>query len=164
MQATIVQEGCSAGAIGRIVQLHGSYYHQQWNFGPYFEAKVATELAEFLGRYEPSRDGFWTARSEASIEGSIVIDGLHGRDQGAHLRWFMVSEALRGKGVGNRLIGTAVDFCRGRGYAKIYLWTFRGLEAARHLYEKTGFRLTEEHPGRRWGTEVVEQRYELRME
>lgn len=156
-----VREGYLPGAIGRVVQLHGAYYHRHWKFGLYFEAKVATELSEFLGRYEPTRDGFWVARSGESIEGSIAIDGLNADERGAHLRWFIVSDALRGKGIGRRLIDGAVDFCRGRGYPGIYLWTFRGLDAARRLYEKAGFTLSEEHAGSRWGSEVVEQRFDL---
>ena len=53
-------EGYVPGAIGRVAQLHGRYYHEHWGFGLYFEAKVATELADFLGRYDAGRDGFWT--------------------------------------------------------------------------------------------------------
>ena len=40
------------------------------------------------------------------------------------------------------------------------MWTFEGLGAARHLYEKAGFRLVEEHKGTQWGSEVNEQRFE----
>ncbi|HQQ15750.1 MAG TPA: GNAT family N-acetyltransferase, partial [Deltaproteobacteria bacterium] len=61
------------------------------------------------------------------------------------------------------LLSTAVDFCRSRGYARIHLWTFEGLDAARHLYEKAGFRLVEERIGARWGTEVNEQRFECSL-
>jgi hypothetical protein len=35
------------------------------------------------------------------------------------------------------------------------------LWAARHLYEKTGFRLVEQRRGSQWGVEVNEQRFEL---
>ena len=83
--------------------------------------------------------------------------------KGAHLRWFIVSEALRGKGAGNRLIETAVDFCRRKRYSRVYLWTFEGLDAARHLYERAGFVLVEQHRGKQWGSEVTEQRFELRI-
>jgi RimJ/RimL family protein N-acetyltransferase len=55
-----------------------------------------------------------------------------------------------------------MDFCRARGYDRVYLWTFEGLDAARHLYEKAGFRLAQQQRGRQWGTEVNEQRFELR--
>ncbi len=54
-----------------------------------------------------------------------------------------------------------MDFCRGRGYSKIYLWTFQGLDAARHLYQQAGFRLLKEQPGTQWGTAVSEQYFEF---
>lgn len=155
--------GYIPGAIGRVAELHGTYYQQHWGFGLFFEAKVATELAAFLGRYDEQRDGFWTALVGGRIEGSITIDGFHAADEGAHLRWFVMSDALRGKGVGNQLMGTAIGFCRGRGYRRVYLWTFEGLNAARHLYEKNAFRLVEQQKGTQWGREVNEQRFELQL-
>jgi len=156
--------GYIPGSIGRVTELHGTYYHEHWRFNVFFEAKVATGLAEFLGRYNEKRDGFWTASLEGHIEGSITIDGIRSGFEDAHLRWFIVSGALRGRGIGARLISTAVDFCRSTGYRKVYLWTFEGLQAARHLYEKLGFRLVEEHIGTQWSTEVNEQRFELRLD
>jgi GNAT superfamily N-acetyltransferase len=147
-----------------VAELHAVYYHRQWGFGVFFEAKVAAELAEFVARYDAGRDGFWTASRDGRIEASITIDGLHARDgNGAHLRWFILSDGLRGQGVGGRLIAEAIAFCRRQRYERVYLWTFEGLLAARHLYEKAGFVLTEQRRGTQWGTEVTEQRFELRM-
>jgi GNAT superfamily N-acetyltransferase len=151
------------GSLGRVVELHGAYYHECWGFGLFFEAKVAAELSEFLRRYDESRDGFWTVLVDRRVEGSITIDGLQAESKGAHLRWFIMSDALRGKGAGNHLINTAISFCQGKGYKQIYLWTFKGLTAARHLYEKSGFRLVEELRGTQWGTEVIEQRFECAL-
>ena len=158
-----VSEGYVPGSLGRIAELHGVYYHDHWKFGLFFEAKVATELSEFLKRYDENRDGFWTASVHGRVEGSIIIDGIHGNTEGAHLRWFIMSEALQGKGAGKQLINTAIRFCRDKGYLKIYLWTFAGLPAARHLYEKTGFKLVKEQKGSQWGIEVNEQRFECRL-
>jgi GNAT superfamily N-acetyltransferase len=158
-----IAHGYVPGALGRVAELHGVYYHDNWRFGLFFEAKVAVELCEFLKRYDESRDGFWTMLVNGRVEGSIAIDGIHGASEGAHLRWFIMSDALRGKGAGNQLINAAISFCRGKGYNKIYLWTFEGLDAARHLYEKVGFRLVEEHKGTQWGTEVKEQRFECAL-
>ncbi|MDD5168333.1 MAG: GNAT family N-acetyltransferase [Syntrophales bacterium] len=155
--------GYVPGAIGRVAELHSTYYHKHWNFSLFFEAKVATELAEFLRRYDRERDGFWIVVSGGRIEGSIAIDGIRAQDEGAHLRWFILSDALRGKNIGNRLIDTAIRFCRYRGYQRVYLSTFAGLDAARHLYEKAGFRLVEQQKGSHWGTEVNEQRFELQI-
>lgn len=144
-----ISRGYQTGCIGRITQMHSAYYHQHNGFGLYFEAKVASELAEFLQRYDERRDGIWLVTVRGVIEGSIVIDGQHASEEGAHLRWFIVSDRLRGTGCGNALLSAVVDHCRSQGFFKTYLWTFEGLTAARHLYEKHGFRL------------VHEQRFEL---
>jgi GNAT superfamily N-acetyltransferase len=151
------------GAIGRVTELHAAYYHREWGFGLFFESKVATELAEFLGRYDEGRDGFWTAQVDGRIEGAIAIDGLHAGSEGAHLRWFIVSDALRGQGAGSRLIETALAFCRDCGHPRVYLNTFEGLHAARHLYERCGFRLVEQQRGTQWGRAVEEQRFEVEL-
>jgi GNAT superfamily N-acetyltransferase len=158
-----IAKGYVPGSLGRVAEIHGAYYHDHWGFGLFFEAKVAIELSEFLKRYDEGRDGFWTVSVDGRVEGSITIDGIHAESEGAHLRWFIVSDALRGKGAGSQLLNSAVSFCRSKGYRKIYLWTFEGLGAARHLYEKVGFGLVEEHRGRFWGTEVNEQRFECTL-
>ncbi len=159
-----IVKGYIPGSIGRVAELHGTYYHEHWNFTVFFEAKVATELSEFLTRYDEKRDGFWTASLKGCVEGSITIDGIQAEKEGAHLRWFIISDVLRGRGIGSRLIKEAVNFCRNKGYSRVYLWTFKGLNAAKHLYEKNGFKLVEEHIGEQWGSEVNEQRFELRFE
>jgi GNAT superfamily N-acetyltransferase len=155
-----IAKGYIPGSLGRVAELHGVYYHDHWGFGLFFEAKVATELSAFLKRYDDSRDGFWTALVDNRVEGSITIDGIHAESEGAHLRWFIMSDVLRGKGMGKQLIDTAINFCHSMSYKKIYLWTFEGLNSARHIYEKSGFKLVKEHRGTQWGTEVNEQRFE----
>ena len=149
------------GCIGRVAELHANYYHVHWRFGLFFEAKVATELSKFLGRYEENRDGFWCARIKDRVEGSISIDGINAQSQGAHLRWFIISSKLRGQGVGHALMKKAVTFCKKNNYHSVYLWTFEGLDAARHLYEKFGFQLVEQQEGIQWGVPVNEQKFVL---
>jgi len=163
MSGIEIARGYIPGSIGRVVELHGIYYHEHWGFGSFFEAKVAIELTEFIRRYDEKRDGFWTVSLGGCVEGSITIDGIHAEGEGAHLRWFIMSDTWRGKGIGKQLINTAIDFCRNKGYKRVYLWSFDGLSAARHLYHKTGFQLVEQHRGTQWGTEVDEQRFELRL-
>jgi GNAT superfamily N-acetyltransferase len=155
-----IVSGYIPGSLGRVVSLHGTYYHEHWGFGLFFEVKVATELTAFLSTFDPARDGFWTVSSDGEVQGTITIDGSHGMTEGAHLRWFITSDTMRGQGLGKRLLSTAMEFCRECGYPRVYLWTFGGLGVARHLYERHGFVLTEEHRGTQWGTEVLEQRME----
>jgi len=148
------------GLIGRITALHARYYHAHAGFGLPFEAKVARELAEFCARYDPVRDGLWHAEVDGEIEAAIAIDGAHPAN-GAHLRWFIASDRARGRGLGAALLETAIRHCREQAYPGIYLWTFEGLQAARHLYDRAGFRLVHAARGSQWGKEVVEQRLEL---
>jgi GNAT superfamily N-acetyltransferase len=155
--------GYIPGAIGRVAELHASYYHQSWGFGLFFEAKVATELSDFLLRFNEKRDGFWTVCVNERVEGSVAIDGAGAEKGGAHLRWLILSDDARGKGLGHRLLDEAVSFCKKKGYKKVYLWSFEGLHAARHLYEKFGFRVTEQLEGSQWGTQVLEQKFELEL-
>ncbi len=155
--------GHTPGALGRIAELHALHYSRHWSFGLYFEAKVASGLAEFLPRLDPARDGLWTLRLEGQVMGSIAIDGAKAATEGAHLRWFIVHESLHGQGHGSRLLRTALDFCAACRHPRVFLWTFQGLDPARRLYEKHGFRLAEELPGQQWGMPVVEQRFELEL-
>jgi GNAT superfamily N-acetyltransferase len=157
----IILSGYIPGAIGRIVELHATYYHKHWGFGLFFESKVATELSEFFIRFEEGRDGFWVARGEGEIAGAIVIDGINANTKGAHLRWFVVAPEYQGKGLGKRLLEEAIAFCKKMGFSRVYLWTFEGLHAARHLYENFGFTLCEQQEGKQWGKTVTEQRFEL---
>jgi GNAT superfamily N-acetyltransferase len=150
-------------SIGRIVELHARYYSKLVGFGLPFETKVARELSDFCERYVRNRDGLWLALQNGNIEGSIAIDGSQAEENGAHLRWFIVSDNVRGTGIGTALLTLATGFCQSRYYKRVYLWTFEGLDTARHLYEKFGFRLVFQKRGTQWGTEVNEQQFELRV-
>lgn len=161
----ITINGYLPGTIGRVAELHALYYSREWGFGLFFEAQVAAGLAEFLQRFDPARDGFWTVSRGGRVMGSVAIDGGKGGGKagtgGAHLRWFILADELRGQGQGRRLLLEAIGFCRRCGHPRIFLWTFQGLDTARHLYEKMGFRLAEERAGQQWGTQVFEQRFVL---
>ena len=139
--------GYVPGALGWVTQLQGVYYAKHWDLGLYFEAKVATELAAFLSRFDPTRDGAWIAQLGGEFVGAVFIDGKDAHGEGARLRWFIVDPAYQGQGIGNRLMDAAISFCRQASFKRVYLTTFAGLETARHLYDKYGFRLCREVDG-----------------
>jgi GNAT superfamily N-acetyltransferase len=155
-----IQKGCLPGCVKRITELHADYYRKHAGFGVAFEAKVARELTAFCERYDDQRDGLWLAIDAGTIQGALAIDGLLAENEGAHLRWFIAADEVRGSGLGTRLLEAAMEFCRLRGYVRVYLWTFDGLAAARHLYEKFDFQLVHQQRGSQWGAEVTEQRFE----
>jgi DNA-binding MarR family transcriptional regulator/GNAT superfamily N-acetyltransferase len=155
----IIKEGYTPSLIGRIVGMHASYYARQVGFGSAFEIKVANELSDFVIRLEAPENAIWYARKSGAIVGSIAIDGQDLQDGQAHLRWFIVDKRVRGTGVGNKLMRRAMAFRDKRAFSETQLWTFRGLDAARRLYEKHGFKLAHEYEGDQWGAVVQEQKF-----
>lgn len=154
-----VAPGYRPGAIGRCAQLHATYYSRGVGFGATFEAKVAGGMAEFVQRLEAPCNRLWCALDGDEIVGTVAVDG---EDLGAgiaHLRWFIVADGYRGTGVGRRLLDAAMDFCDAKGFAETRLWTLKGLDAARKLYETHGFALAEEWLGDQWGKPIAEQRF-----
>ena len=152
--------GYEPGSLADVVKLHATYYAREWNFGMAFETKVASEMAAFLSRYDVRTDLFLCAYDAEIMLGSITIVGEDGQTEGAHLRWFVVNDAARGKGIGRALMSRAMNFCRERAMNRVYLTTFAGLEAASHLYTAFGFHLQREEDKDQWQGGVREQRFE----
>lgn len=151
--------GFVPGAIGRIAAMHGRYYAKNHGFGTYFEAKVASGLADFAARADNERNHIWLAVRDGDIVGSVAIDGEDLGDNQAHLRWFILDESCRGTGIGKKLLDAAVAFCDRQKFTSTQLWTFKGLDAARRLYEYYGFSLAKEWQGDQWGKRITEQQF-----
>lgn len=154
-----ISAGYRLGLLGQMLRMHTDYYGRAFGFGAAFETMLAAEMAVFFSRLQGGLCEVWTATVEGRTVGTIAIDGECLGDGVAHLRWFIVGEEARGAGVGTVLIDTALAFVDRHGLRETRLWTFRGLDAARRLYERAGFELTGEAPGRTWGTEVSEQQF-----
>jgi len=148
------------GALAASAMLQTRYYARDHGFGVFFEAGRMADIADFLGRYDAKRDGVWVVVDGGTVLGTIVIDGGASRDSAqAQLRWFIVADALRGRGWGRRMMRAAMDFATSR-YARLRLGTFDALHAARHLYEEFGFRKVLERESSEWGPPVREQHWE----
>ncbi|WP_342324706.1 helix-turn-helix domain-containing GNAT family N-acetyltransferase [Kosakonia sp. BYX6] len=154
-----IVSGYHAGMIGRITEMHASYYAREHNFGIFFESKVAAGLAEFSGRLDKSCNQIWLAMLNGRIVGSLAIDGEDLGNNEAHLRWFILEDSCRGSGAGRKLIAEAMQFCEESGFSAVQLWTFSKLAAARHLYESFGFKLAKEWQGDQWGSSLTEQQF-----
>jgi GNAT superfamily N-acetyltransferase len=148
------------GDVGTVIHLHGIIHHAECGFNPTFEAYVAAPLADFVRANSP-RERLWLAEKDGRVVGCIAI--VSASDNVAQLRWFLVDPEARGAGLGRRLIDESLAFCREKGYTSVILWTVESLKAAAHLYRSVGFTKTEEKPGRMWGVEVIEEKYELRL-
>lgn len=157
--AVEIREGYCPGVIASVIGLHAAYYAANYGFGAVFERKVATEMSEFMGRIENRLNTTFSAFIGDKLLGSVSIDGEDLEEGVSHLRWFIVSPESQGIGIGNLLLGKATSFADAAGFEQTRLWTFKGLDAARHLYEKHGFEFVCENRGKQWGTEVIEQEF-----
>lgn len=155
----IIREGYSPGLISSITRMHIEYYNRLVGFDAEFEIWAAQGTSDFFKRRSSPDTRVWYVEYNNCICGSIAIDGEDLEGDVAHLRWFIIEDSLRGQGYGNELIANAVSFCDAREYKEVHLWSFRGLDPARHLYEKYGFTLDQEYRGSQWGKEMWEQKY-----
>ena len=162
-QSCQIKAGYAPALIGSVVALMHSHMNKHYEFGLTFERRIASDLVEFLSRIDDPGNRIWRAENNGQIVGSISIDGHHSNEGYAHLRWFIVSDEARGAGVGKALLSQALEYCDQHGYREIHLWTVKGLDAARKLYENSGFELADEYQGDQWGTSVVEQKFVRRL-
>jgi N-acetylglutamate synthase-like GNAT family acetyltransferase len=154
----VVRSTLKPGDCGEIIRMHGVLYARDCGFDETFEAYVAGPLAEFALR-RSTRERIWIAEADYGIAGCVAI--VASTDDVAQLRWFLVDPRSRGSGLGTSLLADSVAFARSAGYGSIMLWTIDALATAGRLYRAHGFVKVAEVPGRRWGTDVVEERYEL---
>ncbi len=147
------------GDMGWIVYRHGVLYSQEYGWNEEFEALVASIAAKFIQHYDPKKERCWIAERDDEIVGSVFL--VKQSKDVAKLRLLLVEPKARGLGIGTRLVNDCVSFARSVGYRKIRLWTNNVLVAARHIYEKTGFRLVEEEPHHSFGHDLIGETWEL---
>jgi DNA-binding MarR family transcriptional regulator/ribosomal protein S18 acetylase RimI-like enzyme len=146
------------GDVGYVAHLHGKLYDRTYQFGRMFEYYVMKGLTEFM--INTGGGELWVAEVNGEIVGSIAI--TKSTDSVAQLRWFVLNEKVQGMGIGKQLMEKAIHFCKEKNYQHVFLWTVSTLEAARHLYQKYHFTLTEEKANDAWtGTTLIEERWDL---
>ncbi len=158
-----IREGYTPGLLGWAVAEQTRAYAAIAGFGLPFEAKIAAEMAAFAERLAPPGvQIFWAGDGEGPLA-TASIDAADARAGFAHLRWVIAAPRARGRGLGRAVVTAAVAGARAAGAPGVWLETFAGLDAARGIYERLGFRLVAEAEGLTWGNPVREQRFELRF-
>jgi DNA-binding MarR family transcriptional regulator/predicted N-acetyltransferase YhbS len=156
-----------SGDIGWVIARHGALYEREYGWDVRFEALVARIAADFVERFDATRETCWIAERDAGNAGCVFL--VQARDEttgqpiagSAQLRMLLVEPAARGMGVGARLVAECERFARERGYERIVLWTHSVLLAARAIYQRAGYRLIRSEPHRSFGHDLVAETWQL---
>jgi GNAT superfamily N-acetyltransferase len=160
-QESVIRLLGQPGDLGWVVQAHGALYADEFGWDTSFEALVARIVADYADSADPVRAAAWIAELDGRPVGCVFC--VDGGDGTAKLRLLLVHPEARGLGLGDRLVRTCVDFARGAGYTRMQLWTNDVLAAARRIYLRHGFALTDQEPHHSFGTDLVGQTYELAL-
>ena len=154
-----IRTALQPGDIGMITHLHGVLYAREHGLDATFEPYVALPLSQFV-LAGPDAGRLWIAEQDGQIAGSLAIVRTSGPLE-AQLRWFLIAPSSRGTGLGRRLMELALAYCQECGFARVFLWSFDGLDAALHLYRAYGFAETERVATTLWGRDLTEVRMDL---
>lgn len=160
------------GDIGWVISRHGEVYAQEFEWTIAFEALVAHIAADFLDRFDATREACWIA--ERTVDGAaperlgcvflvqsrMDATGLP-EDGVAQLRLLLVEPAARGLGLGARLVDECTRFARAAGYRQLRLWTQSILTPARAIYQRAGYRLVGTEPHHSFGHDLVGEIWEM---
>jgi GNAT superfamily N-acetyltransferase len=147
--------------MGWIIHRQGIIYSEEYGWDEQFEALVAEIIANFVKQFDPSRERCWIAEEDGEVVGSVFL--VNTSDTSGKLRLLYVEPKARGQGIGTQLVAECIRFARQVGYQKITLWTNDVLHAARHIYEKAGFRCTERETHHSFGYDLVGENWELEL-
>jgi GNAT superfamily N-acetyltransferase len=149
------------GDLGWVIARHAMLYGEEYGWGAPFEGLCAQIVSDFINHYDPQRERCWIAERGGENVGSIFL--VKETDEVARMRLLLVEPSVRGLGIGVALVDASIAFAREAGYRRITLWTHSILAAARVIYERKGFTLTESKPHNSWGKEVVGETWDLEL-
>ena len=131
--ATRVDAAGVIDLIGRVFAEYG------WIWVP---ATEVPDLMHWTPHYEAPRGAFFVVREGERVVGSVGVE--RAGENTAELHRLYLDPPLRGRGLGEALVHTIVEWCRGQSIGRLVLWSDTRFTHAHRLYLRTGFRQTGE--------------------
>ena len=131
----IVAPATRADAPGVIDLIGRVFVEYGWIWEP---ATEVPDLLRWTPHYEPPHGAFWIIRCEDVVVGSVGVDRV-GADT-AELHRLYLDPSVRGRGLGDALVDTALAWCREERVPRLVLWSDTRFEHAHRLYLRNGFR------------------------
>ena len=149
------------GDFGWVVKRHAELYAQEYKWKEPFEGVCAQIVADFVNKFDAKRERCWIAEMDGVNVGCIFV--AKDSEKVARIRLLLVDPKARGLGLGAKLTDECIRFAREAGYSKMTLWTHSVLKAARHIYQKAGFKLMRTEKHKSWGQPVVSEYWDLEL-
>lgn len=133
-------DGAVAAIIRRVMPEFGAD-------GPGFAIHDA-EVNGMSAAYGIARAAYYVVEVNGRVVGGGGIAPLQGADEGtAELRKMYFLPEARGIGAGSALLRHLLELAKNFGFARVYLETLKGMDAAQRLYEHLGFRRLDKQLG-----------------
>jgi DNA-binding MarR family transcriptional regulator/GNAT superfamily N-acetyltransferase len=149
------------GDMGLIASRQAVLYQEKFGWSSNIEVNVGEVTTNFLRNFKTGREQCWVAEVDGQIAGSVFLTDEKGGV--CRLRLLYVEPAFQGRGIGEALVSTCVEFARSVGYARMTLWTQSILEGARRIYARHGFRVAEEKDHMLFGMPLHGETWELQL-
>jgi DNA-binding MarR family transcriptional regulator/GNAT superfamily N-acetyltransferase len=149
------------GDFGWVIQRNGRLYADEYGWDETYEGLVATIIGEFVKNFDEKKERCWIAEKDGENVGSVFL--VRKSPTVAQLRLLIVEPSARGLGLGKRLVDECTRFARQAGYKKITLWTNSILLAARSIYKKAGYQMTDSKKNHLFGHDLVSETWELAL-
>lgn len=104
----------------------------------YFDPEL-DHLSRYYGAEPDQRAYFILEDDQSQVLGGVGVAEFSGLDACAELQKLYLTDGLKGRGLGRRLLERAEDAARTLGYRRLYLETHSALVPALRLYEAAGF-------------------------
>jgi GNAT superfamily N-acetyltransferase len=160
IESVTIRRELREGDSEAIASMHGRIYAAEYGLGGSFESDVVRALERAIENGWPERGGVWIVELEGEVAGTLAL--IEEDPTVARIRWFLLDAAVRGRGLGRRLLDELVGEADAAGYELIRLDTFSELQTAAHLYRSFGFAVVASHYDDRWGRRLRHQDYERR--